>query len=48
MALIRDYLEKTEEHKKTYGEKSVVLMQVGQFFEICGLKDARTKRIFGS
>ena len=48
MALIKDYLEKTEEHRKTYGEKSVVLMQVGQFFEIYGLKEARTKRIFGS
>ena len=38
MALIKDYFLKTEELKKKYGEKSVVLMQVGSFFEIYGLK----------
>ena len=38
MSLIKDYFLKTEELKKKYGEKSVVLMQVGSFYEIYGLK----------
>jgi len=39
MALVKDYFEKTEQYQKEYGEKTVVLMQVGAFFEIYGLKD---------
>ena len=46
MALIQDYFLKTEELKKQYGEKSVVLMQVGSFYEIYGLK--RKGHIHGS
>lgn len=38
MALIKDYFLKTEELKNKYGEKSVVLMQVGSFYEIYGFK----------
>ena len=48
MALIKDYLKKTEEHEKIYGKNSIVLMQVGQFFEIYGLRDSATKKIVGS
>ena len=39
MALVKDYFNKTEEYEKQYGEKTVLLMQVGAFFEIYGLKD---------
>ena len=46
MSLVKDYLKKTEELKKNYGEKSVVLMQVGSFFEIYGLK--KKDEIYGS
>ena len=48
LKIARDYFKKTEEHQKIYGEKSVVLMQVGQFFEIYGLRDSTTKKITGS
>lgn len=38
MALIRDYLNKTESLQSEFGRKSVVLMQVGAFFEVYGSK----------
>lgn len=39
MALVKDYFKKTEELKNEYGEKSIVLMQVGAFYEVYGLFD---------
>jgi DNA mismatch repair protein MutS len=38
MKLIDQYFDYTEQHKKEYGEKTIVLMQVGSFFEIYGIK----------
>ena len=37
--LIKDYLKKTQEYKKEYGENTIILMQVGAFFEVYGLQD---------
>ena len=37
--LIKDYLKKTQEYKKEYGENTLILMQVGAFFEVYGLQD---------
>lgn len=37
MALIRDYFEKTKHYKNLYGEKTVVFMQVGAFYEVYAL-----------
>jgi DNA mismatch repair protein MutS len=37
--LIKEYFKLTEEYKKEYGENSIVLMQVGAFFEVYGLQD---------
>ena len=34
-----DYFELTREYKKKYGEQVLLLMQVGAFFEIYGLKN---------
>lgn len=34
MTLVEEYLEFTKEWKKEYGEKTLVLMQVGSFFEV--------------
>jgi DNA mismatch repair protein MutS len=48
MALIQDYFEKTKTYKETYGEKTVVLMQVGAFYEVYGLRDPKTLSISGS
>lgn len=48
LRLIDDYFIKTEELKAKYGEKSVVLMQVGSFFEVYGYKNNTTGDIYGS
>ena len=39
MSLIKDYFEKTKKHIVDFGEQTIVLMQVGAFFEVYGLKD---------
>lgn len=48
MSLILDYFDKTKELTDKYGEKSIVFMQVGSFFEVYGCKDKDTGEIFGS
>jgi DNA mismatch repair protein MutS len=39
MSLIKDYFEKTKKHIEEYGDLTLVLIQVGAFFEVYGLKD---------
>ena len=39
MTIIKDYLEYTSKWKTEYGEKTLVLMQVGSFYEAYGLID---------
>ena len=39
MGIVDDYLKLTQDYKKTYGEKTLILMQVGSFFEVYGLKE---------
>jgi len=48
MALVKDYFEKTKYYKEEYGEKTLVLMQVGSFFEVYGIQDPITSEISGS
>lgn len=48
MALIKDYFEKTKQYIEEYGEKTILLMQVGAFFEVYGLQNPSTKEIVGS
>ena len=48
MALIKDYLQKTKEYIDKYGQKTIVLIQVGAFYEVYGLRDTKTQNIFGS
>jgi DNA mismatch repair protein MutS len=38
MALIKEYFELTNKYKEDYGENTVLLMQVGSFFEVYGIK----------
>lgn len=38
MTIIKDYIEYTKEWKSKLGEKTIVLMQVGSFFEVYALK----------
>ena len=47
-SLINEYFELTKTHQQNYGENTLVLMQVGAFFEIYGLKDEITGDITGS
>lgn len=39
MSLLKDYFEKTKKYREEYGEKTLVLMQVGAFYEVYGLKN---------
>jgi len=42
-----EYFKLTKEYKKQYGDKTLLLMQVGAFFEIYGMKDS-SGEIIGS
>ena len=48
ISIYKEYFHYTNLHKKTYGEKLVVLMQVGAFYEIYGLKYPGQDSITGS
>ena len=48
MALINKYFSYTKDLIEKYGEKSVVMMQVGAFYEMYGLFDPVTNLITGS
>jgi DNA mismatch repair protein MutS len=48
MALIKEYFEKTKHYIEEYGENTVLLMQVGAFFEVYGMQNQTTKNITGS
>ena len=45
--IVDEYLELTKKYKNEYGDKTLVLMQVGSFFEAYGIKDNENK-IIGS
>ena len=47
--VFKDYFNHTQKLKATYkDEKCIVLMQVGDFYEVYGLKNSKTCEIFGS
>lgn len=48
MSLIKEYFAKTEQYKLEYGQKTIILMQVGAFFEVYGLKNPESGAINGS
>ena len=48
MALIKEYFELTKKYQEDYGENTVLLMQVGSFFEVYGYCDKKTNTILGS
>ena len=45
ISIYTEYFNYTEKHKQTYGEKTLVLMQVGAFYEIYGLKYPNQEKI---
>ena len=48
MALIKEYFDLTKKYCNEYGEKTILLMQVGAFFEVYGILDKKTNNISGS
>ena len=38
-SLIEDYFEYTKKHVNEYGEKCIVLMMVGAFYEMYGIRE---------
>jgi hypothetical protein len=48
MALISTYFKYSDELKEKYGEKTIVMMQVGAFYEMYGLLNSETNEITGS
>jgi DNA mismatch repair protein MutS len=48
MSIYEDYFKHTDEYKTIYGEHTIVLMQVGAFFEVYGIKNTDTDIITGS
>jgi DNA mismatch repair protein MutS len=48
MALIKEYFELTNRYQDEYGENTILLMQVGSFFEVYGIYNEKTETIFGS
>jgi len=48
MALIKEYFELTQKYKEEYGENTILLMQVGSFFEVYGIYNKDTDELTGS
>ena len=48
MSLIKEYFELTNKYQSEYGENTILLMQVGAFFEVYGINDKETQTIIGS
>jgi len=46
--IYEEYFRLTQEYKTKYGEKTILLMQVGAFFEVYGLKRSETGDVYGS
>ena len=45
MALIKEYFELTKRYQDEYGENTILLMQVGSFFEVYGKNNKNTNII---
>jgi DNA mismatch repair protein MutS len=48
MALIKEYFDLTKKYQDEYGERTILLMMVGSFFEVYGICDKSTGIISGS
>jgi DNA mismatch repair protein MutS len=48
MALIKEYFELTKKYQDEYGENTILLMQVGAFFEVYGISDKDSHILSGS
>ena len=48
MALIKEYFELTEKYQNDYGINTILLMQVGSFYEVYGIYDKQNNSVTGS
>jgi len=48
MALVKEYIDLTNKYQLEYGKTTIVLMQVGAFFEVYGLQNKTTGEFYGS
>ena len=48
MSLIKEYFELTKQYTNEYGKNTILLMQVGSFFEVYGIRNELTESISGS
>ena len=48
MSLVKEYFELTTKYKCVYGENTILLMQVGSFFEVYGLISSTPNMYSGS
>ena len=48
MALIKEYFELTKKFQDEYGDNTILLMQVGSFFEVYAKNNKNTNTISGS
>ena len=48
MALIKEYFDLTKKYCNEYGEKTILLMQVGAFYEVYGIRNKNTDQIRNS
>ena len=48
MSLIKEYFDLTQQYTTDYGENTILLMQVGAFFEVYGSYDKKTDTVVGS
>ena len=48
MALLKEYFELTQQYQCEYGENTLLLMQVGSFFEVYGTIHKLTKQVYRS
>jgi DNA mismatch repair protein MutS len=48
MALIKEYFELTKKNQEDYGENTILLMQVGSFFEVYAIFCKKTETLVGS
>lgn len=48
MALIKEYFDLTKRYQDEYGDNTILLMQVGSFFEVYGIYNQKTESINGS
>lgn len=48
MALIKEYFDLTTRYQEEYGENTILLMQVGSFFEVYGVSNPKTEELYKS